>query len=148
MGAPLDTAAAVRLAAMNLLARREHGRVELERKLQRAGAAAELIAEALDRLQQQGLLDESRYLESYIRSRAAAGFGPLRIREELTQRGIPRSEIAEALDASGIDWQDNLQALWQRRFGVRPADARERARQGRFLLYRGFPHEMVSRVLR
>ncbi len=147
MGAALDTAAAVRLAAMNLLARREHGRVELARKLRRAGAADELIDSALDRLQEQGLFSESRYLESYIRSRARAGCGPLRIREELGQRGISRSDIEQALADSGIDWDENLQDLGQRRFGSKPADLRERARQSRFLLYRGFAHDAVSRLL-
>lgn len=147
MGAALDTAAAVRLAAMNLLARREHGRVELARKLRRAGAADELIDSALDRLQEQGLFSESRYLESYIRSRARAGFGPLRLREELGQRGISRSDIEQALADSGIDWDENLHELWQRRFGCKPADLRERARQSRFLLYRGFAHDAVARLL-
>lgn len=146
--AVLDSEAAIRLAAMNLLARREHGRVEITRKLLRSGASEALIEPVLDRLQQQGLFSESRYLQSYIRSRARAGFGPLRIREELGQRGIAREEIQQALDEAGIDWQDNLQDLWQRRFGEKPRDAKEKARQGRFLLYRGFPHEMVSRLLR
>lgn len=148
MAVVLDSLAAVRRAAMDLLARREHGRTELARKLRQRGAPAELIDDALERLAEQGLLSDERFLESFIRSRAQAGFGPLRIREELGQRGLPRPLIEQALADSPIDWTENLQALWQRRFGELPGDARERARQGRFLVYRGFAHEAVSRLLR
>src|SRR5690606_29880490 len=101
MAAVLGTPVAVRRGAMDLLARREHGRVELERKLRRRGASPELIEVALDRLAEEGLLSESRYLESYIASRARAGYGPLRIREELAQRGLPREAIEQALGECG-----------------------------------------------
>jgi regulatory protein len=144
----LDTPVAVRRAAMDLLAQREHGRVELARKLRRRGATPELIDSALDRLAEEGLLDESRYLESFIAARARAGYGPLRIREELAQRGLPREAIEQALGECGVDWAEQLNELWQRRFGVRPQDPKERARQGRFLAYRGFSMEQISRLLR
>ena len=144
----LDTPVAVRRAAMDLLAQREHGRVELARKLRRRGAPPELIDSALDRLAEEGLLDESRYLESFIAARARAGYGPLRIREELAQRGLPREAIEQALGECGVDWAEQLNELWQRRFGVRPQDPKERARQGRFLAYRGFSMEQISRLLR
>lgn len=149
MAVMLDTPVAVRRAAMDLLARREHGRVELSRKLRQRGAPAELIEEALERLAEEGLLSEARYLESFIRMRANAGYGPLRIREELAQRGLSRSDIDQALRESGYDWSEQLRDLWQRRFaGKLPIDARERARQGRFLSYRGYSLDMVGRLLR
>ncbi|TLX53033.1 recombination regulator RecX [Stutzerimonas nosocomialis] len=145
----LDSPAAVRRAAMDLLARREHGRVELLRKLRQRGAPAELVEAALDRLVEEGLLSETRYLESYVRSRANAGYGPLRIREELSQRGLPRTDIERALRESGFDWGQQLRELWQRKFaGEPPRDARERAKQGRFLSYRGYPLDLIGRVLR
>lgn len=133
---------------MDLLARREHGRVELARKLRQRGAPPDLIEQALDRLCEQGLLSESRYLESFVRSRANAGYGPLRIREELAQRGLPRADIEQALRDSGFDWNEQLLELWQRKFGQLPADARERAKQGRFLSYRGYSLELIGRLLR
>ena len=145
----LDNPLAVRRTAMDLLARREHGRVELTRKLRQRGAAAELIEAALDRLAEEGLLSEARYLESYISHRARAGYGPQRIREELTQRGLDRSEVEQALGDSGIDWAEQLHATWLRKFsGKLAADPRERAQQGRFLSYRGFALESIGRLLR
>ncbi|MDD2053830.1 recombination regulator RecX [Pseudomonas putida] len=148
MTAVLDTPVAVRRAAMDLLARREHGRVELTRKLRQRGAPPELIDSALDRLTEEGLLSESRYLESFIAYRARSGYGPLRIREELSQRGLLRSDIEQALRESGLDWQAQLQETWQRKYsGQLPGDARERAQQGRFLSYRGYSMEMIGRLL-
>ena len=104
----LDSPAAVRRAAMDLLSRREHGRVELSRKLRLRGAPTDLIEPALDRLAEEGLLSEARYLESFVRMRANAGYGPLRIREELAQRGLAREVIERALRDSGFDWNAQL----------------------------------------
>ncbi|QLF94994.1 recombination regulator RecX [Pseudomonas sp. ABC1] len=143
----LDNLVAVRRVAMDLLARREHGRVELVRKLRQRGADDDLIEQALDRLAEEGLLSESRYLESFIRSRAIAGYGPLRIREELAQRGLPRADIEVALSCSGFDWAERLRQVWERKFSGLPGDARERAKQGRFLAYRGYPQDMIGRLL-
>ncbi len=149
MSLALDNPVAVRRAAMDLLARREHGRVELTRKLRQRGASIELIETALERLAQEGLLSEARYLEAYIAHKGRAGYGPLRIREELSQRGLSRGDIEQALAASAIDWFEQLQQLWRRKFaGQYPRDARERAKQGRFLAYRGYSMELIGRLLR
>ncbi|MCP1622404.1 recombination regulator RecX [Pseudomonas nitroreducens] len=147
MAVELDNPVAVRRVAMDLLARREHGRAELSRKLRQRGATQDLIDPALDRLAEEGLLNESRYLESYIASRARAGYGPVRIREELAQRGLPRGEIDGALSESDVDWNENLREVWRRKFAGLPQDARERAQQGRFLSYRGYSMEAISRLL-
>src|SRR5690554_3917873 len=100
----LETPVSIRRAAMNLLARREHGYVELARKLRQRGAEAEMIDVELQRLADDGLLSEERYVESYIRSRANAGRGPMRIREELAQRGLARELVERALAEAVIDW--------------------------------------------
>ncbi|MER2297924.1 recombination regulator RecX [Pseudomonas promysalinigenes] len=148
MSAVLDTPVAVRRTAMDLLARREHGRVELTRKLRQRGASDELIETALDRLAEEGLLSEARYLESFIRYRSGAGYGPARIREELGQRGLSRSDIEQALRESEVDWARLLRDTWQRKFaGQRPHDPRSRAQQTRFLAYRGFPMDLIGRLL-
>lgn len=149
MSVVLDNPLAVRRAAMDLLARREHGRVELARKLRKRGASEEMIESALQRLTEEGLLSEARYLESFVAYRARAGYGPQRIREELGQRGLVRADIDQALRESGIDWFEQLRETWQRKFsGQLPGDVRERAQQGRFLAYRGYSLEMIGRLLR
>lgn len=145
----LDTPAAVRRVAMDLLARREHGRVELSRKLRLRGAQPEMIEAALDRLADQGLLSDARFLECFVASRARGGHGPLRIRDDLASRGLPRAAIDCALREAQFDWGEQLREVWQRKFsGCLPLDVRERAKQGRFLAYRGYPLELISRLLR
>ncbi len=144
----LDTPVAVRRSAMDLLARREHGRVELTRKLRQRGASPEMIDEALDRLTEEGLLSEARYLESFINYRARSGYGPARIREELNQRGLPRADVEQALRECGFHWPSQLAEVWQRKYaGKLPSDPRERAQQTRFLCYRGYSLEMIGRLL-
>nr|WP_314478233.1 recombination regulator RecX [uncultured Pseudomonas sp.] len=148
MPAVLDTPVAIRRAAMDLLARREHGRVELTRKLLQRGASQAMIEHELDRLSEEGLLSEARYLESFIRYRSSSGYGPARIREELGQRGLARGDIDAALRESQIDWSERLHEVWQRKYaGQRPEDPKARAQQMRFLAYRGFPMDMIGRLL-
>jgi regulatory protein len=145
----LDNPAAVRRVAMDLLARREHGRVELSLKLRLRGAPADLIEAALDRLAEQGLLSDTRFLQCFVASRARGGHGPLRIREDLSSRGLPREAIDSALREAEFDWSEQLREVWLRKFsGCLPSDARERAKQGRFLAYRGYPLDLISRLLR
>jgi regulatory protein len=134
--------------ALDLLARREHSRRELERKLGARGFPEELIATTLDALEQSGELAAARFTESFIRSRAARGQGPARIRAELAARGIDREQAAELLRAADIDWAALASSVLDKRFdAVRPADFIERARQARFLEYRGFDSAQISSAL-
>ena len=134
---------------MALLARRDFSRAGLrERLLRRFGAAAEPeIDRVLDRLEIDGLLSEERFAESFIRARASR-FGPARLRHELLRRGLPAERIDSALKLHAQDEYSAARAIWARRFASSPPDARESARQARFLSARGFSHEVIRRVLR
>lgn len=143
----LETPVSIRRAAMNLLARREHGHVELTRKLRQRGADPEMIEIELQRLIDDGLLSEQRFLESYIRSRANSGRGPRRISEELAQRGVERNVVEQALNAAEIDWNENMCDLWQRRFAGEIVDLKDKARQTRFLIQRGYAADDIRRLL-
>lgn len=134
---------------MDLLARREYGRFELTRKLCQCGALVGLVDPVLDRLADEGLLSDARYLEAFVRKRAIGGYGPLRIREELARQGLSRSAIEQAFQESTFDWSERLRDVWQRKFaGQKPQDQRERGKQARFLAYRGFPADMISQLWR
>jgi len=134
--------------ALDLLARREHSRRELERKLASRGFPDETIASTLDALEESGELAAARFTESFIRSRVAKGQGPARIRAELAERGIGRDQAAELLRAADIDWVALASSVRDKRFGApRPTDFKERARQARFLEYRGFDHEQIGSAL-
>jgi regulatory protein len=140
--------AACKRTAVELLARREHSRLELERKLATRGFPEAVIGPALDALEQSGVLVAHRFTESFIRSRIAKGQGPARIRAELAERGVAGEQAAEHLRGGDVDWQAAARAVRSKRFGAEPPrDFRERARQARFLQYRGFTADQVRAAL-
>ncbi len=145
--APL-TPGAVRLKAMDLLARREHSRLELQRKLCRKGCDEALVEAVLAQLVAEGLLSDGRFAESYVNARKARGEGPVRIRAALREKGVGDELIADVLDDEAADWQALIRAAWHKRFaGKLPQDHKERARQARFLQQRGFTMEQIGALL-
>ena len=86
-----------RLAAMNLLAYREHSRAELVAKLIGRSFDVSEIDAALDILENEHLLSDERFAQAYVRMRSRKGFGPIRIRQELQERGISRELIVTYL---------------------------------------------------
>ncbi|PAU80209.1 recombinase RecX [Halovibrio salipaludis] len=137
----------LRERAMKLLARREHSRLELWRKLERAAENGELLAEVLDELAGEGWQSDERFAESFSRQRIETGYGPLRIRSELEQRGV--SGDSQALTAlAEDDWVSMAQQQRQKRFGPEaPADWKEKGRQGRFLAQRGYSRSHIEKAL-
>jgi len=134
--------------AVGFLARREHSRVELERKLEARGFDAAVIAATLDRLEQKGLLSGQRFMASFIASRAARGSGPEKIRAELVQRGVRPEDAAAALRDADEDWAALARRARTKRFGeALPGTFEERARQARFLRGRGFTGAQIDAAL-
>ena len=138
----------VRVAALALLAGRDFGRAELTTRLERRGYPVEVIAAVVEALVAERLLSEERFTGQFVRQRAARGHGPVRIRMELRERGVADADIDEALEASAEDWSAIARDTRRRRFGAAsPADWPERARQSRFLQYRGFSAEQIRAAL-
>lgn len=137
-----------RKKAMDLLARREHGREELIGRLKAKGLDEEVVAEAVVELAREGLQDDARFADSFVRSRAGRGTGPLRIRQALLEKGLSESLIARALDGLDIDWGDEARRVRVKKFGpAYPADFKDEARQMRFLQYRGFDHDQIRAAM-
>lgn len=130
---------------MGLLSRREHGARELKAKLIRRGIDEADAVQAVDELAKAGWQSDLRYAQTVVRTRAAQGYGLLRVRQELAQAGIDRTTLDAALVAEAVDWDEVARAVWLRRCGV-PGDARERARQFRFMAGRGFSAEQVRKA--
>jgi regulatory protein len=138
----------VREAGLRLLARREHSAKELRQKLMTRGHPPELIDAALAELAQERLLSEERFAEEFIRARRERGFGPLKIRAELRERGIDDSLADAYLRSPEQDWQARALAQYHKRFGEQPPrDMAERGKRYRFLSSRGFTPEQIRRVL-
>jgi regulatory protein len=132
--------------ALRLLGQREHSRTELERKLAPHEQEPGSLARALDQLAAAGFINEARVVESVLHQRAPR-LGALRLRQELQHKGIDPQAISEAIAGLRDSEMARALAIWRRRFEP-PADARERARQMRFLMTRGFSAEVVAKVLR
>ena len=133
--------------ALRLLSQREHSRTELERKLAQYEEEPGTLAQALDELVAKDFINETRVVQSVVNQRAAR-MGAARVRQELQRKGIAPDAIAEAVAGLKDTELERARGVWQRRFDALPADAKERARQGRFLLARGFSGAVVARVLR
>lgn len=129
----------VRHYAMDLLARREHSRAELARKLATKGYEVAEIDEALDGLTTEGLQSDARYAEHFVAARAGRGQGPMRIRADLAAAGVDGSLIDDAFANADIDWRARARAVALKKFGEAPAqDYEEKTRRMRFLNQRGF----------
>nr|VFJ68677.1 MAG: regulatory protein [Candidatus Kentron sp. FW] len=134
--------------ALSLLARREHSTMELSRKLAAKRIREESITAIVSRLHRENLLSDARFTESFARQRIASGYGPIRIRHELHQRGIDKDTIGQNLTREEDEWIDSVSEVRRKRFGAgKPKDHRERARQIRFLMYRGFASEHICKAL-
>ena len=190
---------ALKRRAIALLARREHSRAELTRKLltpapvrrrRRAGGRAggagayegspvsddafdgpsgawgqattfdsaeggsqvprapspELVESVLDELEGMKLLSDRRMAESLVRN-GAERFGRARLSQDLQRKGLDENLISNVLQPLAEDEKSRAQAVWQRRFGKPPTSLKEKARQYRFLVGRGFAPGIVSAVV-
>ena len=140
--------ASLRLAAMNILAMREHSRYELEVKLAKKSEDAGMISVVLDKLATENLQDDRRFAVSFIQSKANNGFGPYRIKQELNQKRVSDALVGEALAELAIDWWDVAKTVYGKRIArLKVIDAKEKQKQSRYLHSRGFSGEIVHSVI-
>jgi regulatory protein len=137
------------LRALNILARREHSRAELARKLAPHAEAAAVEA-LLDQLEQENLLSNSRYVDMLAHARAGK-HGSLRLKAELREKGVAEIDMSEALQTAREQDLASARAVWQKKYGALPSQVAnspaERAHQSRFLASRGFPAEVIRSVI-
>lgn len=140
--------AATEIAAVRLLARREHSTRELQRKLQHRGHAPETVHRVVDKLASQKLVSDERFARSFVAHHGRRGQGPVRIRAELREQGAPEAIIEAALAEAEFDWAALAREVRVRKFGEgAPNSLAERAKQARFLQYRGFNADQIRAAL-
>lgn len=137
----------LRERALKLLARREHSRRELGRKLAAHAEGPAEIERVLDELEARGWLSEHRVVEQVVHARRRR-FGARRIERELLEKGVSEEAVAAALPELRAGELEAARAVWRRKFGRQPRTAAERARQARFLQGRGFDLGVIMRVIR
>ena len=134
-----------RKKAMDYLARREYGQNELVNKLIAAGFEATVAHPAVVRLSNEGLQDDRRFVESFIRSRINQGKGPQKIHADLNKRGLPSGVIDRGLRDVDVNWTALARHEREKKFGPdTPQTYKERARQMRFLQSRGFGTDHIQ----
>jgi regulatory protein len=138
---------AVRRAALALLARRDFPSGELRSRLERRGFDAVAVSAVIQELIEERALNDGRFAGNYVSYEAARGRGPVRIRAELTALELP-GELIEAALVEGPDWRALAREVRRRKFGPGlPADWTQKARQARFLQYRGFSSDHIRSAL-
>jgi len=136
----------VRQRALAYLARREHSRQELKRKLAPHAEDEAELANLLDDFAKRGWLSEQRFVEQVVQARSGR-YGSRYIAHELRQKGIDETLIEQALPQLQDEELATARAVWAKKFGTLPADAKERAKQMRFLASRGFGQEAIYKVV-
>jgi regulatory protein len=133
---------AARTAAVGLLARRDFASAGLRRKLLEKAFEQATVAALIAELTREGVLDDARYAQNYVAYHAGRGQGPVRIGAELRRLGVPAALVDAALEG-GPDWAALARRVRSARFGPPPPNWTEKARQARFLQYRGFSSDHI-----
>lgn len=140
----------LKMRAAAALARREYTRKALREKLLRGleeGETEADVDEALNDMERWGYLSDERFAKVRARNKASV-LGDRRIREELRREGVAQETAKIAMNEIAEPENVRCYRLWKRRFGELPADRKEREKQIRYLLYRGFSMSSVDDVLR
>jgi len=138
-----DSPVALRARALRLLARREHSRAELERKLGPHAGSSAVVADVLEALVQKKQLSDARYAEERVRS-LSRKYGAARIRQDLKANGVDRETIDRISSEGELE---RARAILDRKFREPAATREERAKRMRFLQGRGFSFDVIRNLL-
>ena len=140
---PPESAADLKARALRHLARREHSRAELERKLAPHAESAGALQALLDQLELKKQLSNERFAEQRAHV-LARKYGPAHIRHDLKAKGVAE-HLIERVSAAGE--LETARAILERKYRAPAANREERARRARFLQGRGFSAEVVHRLV-
>lgn len=130
--------------AVKMLSRREHSAFEIRDKLSQRDFSEDEIALTIAELQEGGWLSDERFTEAYIRMRQQKGFGPVRIANELKERGVNESIVDCYLQVDDEIWQLSLKQQYAKKYRNKEIeDYKDKAKRIRFLQYRGFTLDMI-----
>ena len=144
-----DILVKARHKAMDLLARREHTRKELVHKLTIRDFPEDVIEMVVEHLSEENLQSDDRFTEAFVNMRRKKGQGPVRILNDLQERGVSQILQEDYVDSRDTIWAETITQVRHKKFGGSlPKDFPERAKQMRFLQYRGFTSEQIRHELK
>lgn len=138
-----DTALELRARALRLLARREHSRTELERKLAQHAQSSQVVENLLFELKEKKQLSDERYAAERARS-LSRKYGAAKIRHDLKSKGID-AQIIDRISSEGD--LERARAILARKYRTPAMTREERAKRMRFLQSRGFSSEIIRELL-
>ncbi|HLX79674.1 MAG TPA: recombination regulator RecX [Burkholderiales bacterium] len=138
-----DKATELRARALRLLARREHSRAELGRKLAPRAESPDALESLLDSLEQKKQLSNERFAAERARV-LSRKFGAARIRQDLKAKGVDPELVGRV---SAGDELERARAILERKYREPAATREERAKRMRFLQSRGFSSEIIFKLL-
>ncbi len=133
---------------MNALSRREHSEKEIYLKFLNLVDSKNDLLEEIVKLKEEGLISNQRYAEAYIRSRFHSGFGPVRIKYELGQKGVIETIIIKAFQETDLDWDDKLKSEFKKKYESNEVKNLNINKISKFFLYRGFDLEKISKLVK
>ena len=138
----------IRKKILDLLSRREHSKYELVLKLDRRVDSSDKLLKEIDKLSDQNLQSDERFSESYIRSRYNSGFGPSRIKYDLSKRRVAESIINDAFREIDLNWVEKLKKENIKKYGnENPKNMQELSKRIKFFVQRGFDKEMIRKII-
>ncbi|KZZ44619.1 MAG: recombination regulator RecX [Saccharospirillaceae bacterium] len=135
----------LRRAIIDLLSRRDYSRLELFRKLKKRCDSAELLEQILDDFQQRNWQSDQRFAESFLNSRYQRGLGPIRLKQEMREKGLASDVIQLTLESSEVDWfQLAFEVAQKKANSLKESDPNKKQKLFRFLAYRGFSSDQIA----
>ncbi len=131
---------------MNLLSRREHSEKEIYMKLIKFVESKIRLNDEIEKLKNEDLLSDARFSEAYMRSRFNSGFGPVRIKYELSKKGVNKILIDRALIETDLDWDQKMTDEYKKKYDSNRTKDQNFLKISKFLLYRGFDLEKISKL--
>lgn len=133
--------------ALSVLAKREYAKSELITKLQQKGFESAIIDSAINRLQELNLQSNERYAEMICRARIKQGYGPLRIKQELSVKQVDSNYVDELLACEQENWVSHALAVWHKKYNRQiEYSGKDRQKQKSFLYARGFSMDTIAMV--
>lgn len=140
---PPASAAELRARALRLLARREHSRTELARKLAPRAESAQALESLLFELETKKQLSDERYASERAHW-LSRKYGAARIRQDLKSKGVDR-EFINRISSEGE--LERASGILKRKYREPATTREERAKRARFLQSRGFSFDIIRSLL-
>jgi regulatory protein len=136
----------LRQRALEYLTKREYSYAELGQKLKAYAEEADDLPALLEDFKQRGWLSDARFTEQLVHARKAK-FGSARVANELREKGVDDTLIAEAVAGLQDNEVERASEVWRKKFKAAPTTREEWAKQARFLQSRGFTFDVIKHIL-